>query len=256
MTPKARRASYALGMVVLLSMLVLGCGSKKPKKGASTPTNPKPIIPNPGGSGLPSVNKVREAAHRTDIMNNLKQIGMAMHDYHGTNRSFPPQGTKLSWRVELLPYLEQRNLYNQFDRTQPWNSPKNKALLKHMPKVYALPGSDDARNFETHYQVIAGQRTIYPERSQGNRGPVLQRITDGTVSTILVAEAKKPVPWTKPEDLTYRGPQAMPELGGFYATSFYVLMADGSVRRLPLTIPPQTLSALITATGGEIVPQN
>src|SRR5207249_2796575 len=84
----------------------------------------------------------RIAGRRTVSQNNLKQIGLAMHNYHDTYRHFPPQALTdkngkplLSWRVAVLPFIEQDNLYRQFKLDEPWDSEHNRKLLERMPKL-------------------------------------------------------------------------------------------------------------------------
>jgi prepilin-type processing-associated H-X9-DG protein len=102
---------------------------------------------------LPAVQKVREAASRTQCVNNLHQIGLALHNYHDTNRSLPPGYFALGnyvdgqndttpgwgWATYILPYLDQRNLYNQFALTQPI---QNFAGIQTMLKLYLCPSDD------------------------------------------------------------------------------------------------------------------
>src|ERR1700731_3796855 len=95
---------------------------------------------------LPAVQSAREAARRAQCTNNLKQIGLAFHNYHSANNAFPraaitdKQGKPvLSWRVAILPYIEQQELYKKFKRDEPWDSPHNKALLKEVPTTYVCP---------------------------------------------------------------------------------------------------------------------
>ena len=110
---------------------------------------------------LPAVQKVREAAARASDANNLKQIGLAMHGFHDANGAFPPAawGAKaqwdnkpdpdtgrpkaggLSWRVAILPYIEQQALYLRFKHDEPWDSPANKQLIPLMPKLYRAGGA-------------------------------------------------------------------------------------------------------------------
>ncbi len=102
-------------------------------------------IASAGVALLDGVRKVRGAASRTQSQNNLKQIGLAMHNYHATNNMLPPHATYdkngkplLSWRVFILPYIEQQDLYKQFHLDEPWDSEHNKKLLAKMPVIYAF----------------------------------------------------------------------------------------------------------------------
>lgn len=146
----------------------------------------------------------------------------------------------LSWRVRLLPELEEGAVYQQFHLDEPWNSPHNLALLPKMPSVYKPVWNADPDSGKTYYQVFAGKGTVFSE-------PYLLRArTDfngkAAHDTILVIEAGEPVPWTKPEDLVYKDDQALPSLGGLFPGGFMItnlsfttpgsnaLFADGSVR--------------------------
>ena len=87
---------------------------------------------------LPAVQQVREAARRTTSMNDMRQIVLAIHNYDAANLSFPPAkgraGQELSWRVHILPYLDEMQLYEQFNLDEPWNSPHNLTLVDKMPE--------------------------------------------------------------------------------------------------------------------------
>jgi len=195
-------------------------------------------------------------------MNNLHQIGIAMHDYVLQHGVLPPaavcnkEGTPLlSWRVLLLPYLEEQSLYSDFKLDEPWDSPNNMALLERMPQVFGLPTREKAKKpHVTHYQVFTGGGAIFQVGPE-SRPLSLQRIStaDGTSKTLLVVEADSPVPWTQPEDLPYSPDQPLPKLGGLFRDGFNVLMADGSVRRFPKDIHEKTIRAAITWNGGEVV---
>jgi prepilin-type processing-associated H-X9-DG protein len=199
---------------------------------------------------------------RTASCNNLKQIGIAMHDYHHDHKVFPPaavcnkEGTPLlSWRVLLLPYLEEQSLYSEFKLDEPWDSPNNVALLERMPQVFGFPMREKAKKpYGTHYQVFTGGGAIFQVGPE-TRPLSLQRIAtaDGTSKTLLVVEADAPVPWTKPEDLPYSPDQPLPKLGGLFRDGFNVLMADGSVRRFPKDTNEKTIRAAITWNGEEVV---
>src|SRR5262249_30419081 len=113
------------------------------------------------------VHKMRESASRAQTANNLKQIALAMHNYHSTYNHFPPHAIYskdgrplLSWRVLLLPYLEQDAVFKQFKLDEPWDGPHNKKLLAHMPKVFADPNVHTTQP-ETVYQAFVGPRAIF-----------------------------------------------------------------------------------------------
>ena len=210
---------------------------------------------------LEGVQKVKAAALRTQSQNNLKMIGLSMHDYAGDHNSCFPSAAicskegkpLLSWRVVLLPYLEQNDLYKQFKLDEAWDSPHNKKLLTKMPKLYAVPGEECAGRDLTYYQVFVGREAPFQGFRFGPRLPAT--FQDGTSNTILVVEAGEAVPWTKPVDLPFAADKPLPKLGGVRPTApvFFVVFADGSVRALPRTIPEKTLRALITPNGGEVI---
>jgi RNA polymerase sigma factor (sigma-70 family) len=188
--------------------------------------------------------------------NNLKQIGLAMHNYHDVHGRFPAgaiygKGGKplLSWRVALLPYLEQENLYKQFRLDEPWDSEHNKGLLSVVPKVYIPVTGKDRERPVTYYRGFTGNGTIF----EGTQGRRLADITDGTSNTLLVVEAGEAVPWTKPDELPYDPDKPLPKLGGLFDGDFHILMADGSTRYAQKKYNEQVLRALITYNGGEVV---
>jgi hypothetical protein len=207
---------------------------------------------------LPAVQKVREAAARSKDQNNLKQIALAMHNYLSVYNTFPPHAIYskdgkplLSWRVAILPYIEQDNLYKQFKLDEPWDSPNNKPLIAKMPQIYVIPNAKPTKDpGMTFYQVFVGKDAGF-ERSE--KGTEITSVTDGTSNTILVAEAADPVIWTKPDDLAFDPAKPLPKLGGLFPTGFNVAFMDGSVRFIRQNIDAQTLRALITRNGGEVV---
>lgn len=204
---------------------------------------------------IPAVQKVRQAATRTISANNLKQIGLAMHNHADTWGKLPAAAIYgrngqplLSWRVAILPFVEQVNLYKQFKLDEAWDSPHNLKLLPLMPKVYA-PVAGDAGPNSTYYRVFTGPNTSFP-------GPVPFRFIDfrdGTSNTILVVEAGQAVPWTKPDELVSKPAGPLPQLGGMFKEGFNVLMADGSVRFVKRTVSDKTLRGAITPAGGEVL---
>ena len=222
---------------------------------------------------LPAVQKVRTAAARMQDANNLMQLGLAMHNYDSTYGTMPqaaayqdPNGKPLlSWRVALLPYVEQDSLYKRFRLDEPWDSPNNKALLPLMPKLYGRPGDKpgDANLVSgmTYYQVFVGPGSAFEPRKldfprpAGSAMPgwTFSGFTDGISNTILIATSATAVPWTKPDDMPFDPTGPLPRLGGYVNGRTNVGFADGSVKPLPEDVPDATLRALITRNGGEVV---
>jgi prepilin-type processing-associated H-X9-DG protein len=202
-----------------------------------------------------NVQTIRSAADRMMSANNLKEIHFAMDKYESSTGSMPAQAIHgrdgrplLSWRVAILPQLDEWDLYRQFKLDEPWDSPHNIQLLDRMPKVFAVPDAPPGAT-ETPYQVPTGTGTLFPPRVKPRR----DRIPDGTSQTILCAEAAQAVPWTKPEDLACDPSRPLPQFGGLFRGGFNVLFADGSIRFLPDDIKEETLRALITPSGAEVV---
>ena len=217
---------------------------------------------------VPAVTAARAANRRAVSMNNLKQIGLALHNYNAANNAFPAQvlyGGKTgkvpySWRVAILPYIEQQELYKAYNFDEPWDGPNNRKLLDKMPAIYSHPDGNGTPSSQskTSYFTFAGPTTaLYsgprPEREADRIEPQVQQFTDGTSNTIMVVEAQRDIPWTKPEDIPFDPNVPLPELGGFTPDGFNALFADGSVRYITKSIAPQVLKALITRAGGEVI---
>jgi hypothetical protein len=210
-----------------------------------------------GAIAAEGVRKVREAAARAQSQNNLKQIGIAMHNYLDKNGTFPAQAiydkdgkALLSWRVMLLPYLDQEELYKQFKLDEAWDSPHNKKLLAKIPKTYQAPAAKPKHPFGTIYQGFAGKDAFF----DGKKGIGIAEIPDGTSNTIMVVEAAKDVPWTKPEDIPFDPDKALPKMAKMYSNGgFNAGLCDGSVRFISSSITEVTLKAAITRNGGEVL---
>jgi hypothetical protein len=208
---------------------------------------------------LNPIGRMRQSAQRSHSMNNLKQIGLAMHNYLDTHGHFPPAASTdkagkplLSWRVLILPYIEQDHLYKQFHLDEPWDSEHNKKLIAQMPSIFASPLRGKLPAGSTTYLVPTGASTIFRDAT----GSKINVIADGTSNTILGfdASAAAAVPWTKPDDWTY-DPMAKDPLAGFLSEKeeTITLFADGSVQVLAPKIKPEMLKAMLTADGGETV---
>jgi hypothetical protein len=211
-----------------------------------------------GAELIDGIQKVREASARMQSANNLKQLALAMHNYHDTYNHFPAAAITdkngkplLSWRVEILPYIEQDKLYKQFHLDEPWDSDNNKKLLEQMPKVFAAPAQSETslKNHETPYQGFIGKGAFF----EGIKGIKAADITDGMSNTIMFVEAAKTVPWSKPDDVPFDEGKLLPKVGGLSPRIFQAAMCDGSVRGIPMAIKEETLRAAITRNGGEVL---
>ena len=189
--------------------------------------------------------------------NNLKQIVLAWHNYHSANNIFPHDITDkngkllLSWRVSILPYLEQGDLYGKFKLDEPWDSPNNKALIKEMPKTFLCPSRTKPEPFTTNYRGFVGAGAIFEKGQEIG----IQTITDGTSNTIAVVEAKEAVVWTKPDELPF-DQAAKPSLygaGSLHPGGFNTAFCDGSVRFIKNTVSTIVFKALITRNAGEVI---
>jgi hypothetical protein len=197
--------------------------------------------------------RLEQVEARKAVTNGLRQLALAMHNYHGTYGHFPPAAIcgkdgkpLLSWRVALLPYLAEKELYDQFKLNEPWDSPHNKKLLAKMPQVFA-PVAGKAKANATFYRVFTGKGTVF----EGKRGTRLQDIKDGASNTLLIVEAGDAVPWTKPEKLPYDPAKALPKFGQQFRGGFYLALCDGAVQFMLTPINEKAFRARITPNGGE-----
>ena len=205
------------------------------------------------------VAQFRSRGDRTRSQNNLKQIGLALHSYHDANKFLPPAGITdgdgkplLSWRVAILPYVEQGALYQQFDLNKPWDHPTNKKLIAQMPAIYMVPGAD-AKEGETNYRVLVGPGTMFQvlkgEGGQPVRRTLITAAPDGTSNTIMAVEAAQPTIWTRPDDLPYDPKGQLPKFG-VTPDGFNALMGDGSVRFIRASVREDVLRPYLTGNNG------
>jgi hypothetical protein len=222
---------------------------------ASIPTD-LPIV----SAYLSAKEKAEAGAVRVQSLNNLKQIALAMHNYHDTYNAFPPAAVcdkkgnpQLSWRVLILPFIEQEELYKEFKLDEPWDSAHNKKLLAKMPKLYALPGKSKDGATDTYYRVFVGNGAGFDWIS----GTKITSITDGTSNTFLCVTAATSVPWTKPDELEFDPEKDMTKLIGLMAGgTCQAAYFDGSVHSFNKIPDKTTLNAYITKAGGEVIPEN
>lgn len=201
----------------------------------------------------PAVGNARIAAQRSQGQNNLKQIGLALHNYHDTNGALPPVAivdkkgkALLSWRVAILPYIEQDNLYKQFKLDEPWDSEHNLKLAQVNIKTFMIPAQKNFKPGHTNYRVFYGNGALFDLV----KGTSFNQITDGLSNTWMVVESEESVPWTKPDDFEFDPKKPLPQLGKFFQGGFNVLYGDGSVRFFKKQ--PKMAKEMITRAGGEV----
>ncbi|MBI2825617.1 MAG: DUF1559 domain-containing protein [Planctomycetia bacterium] len=210
---------------------------------------------------LPPVQAAQTASRRARSTNNLKQLGLAMHNYLSSQRTFPPRSSYaadgkplLSWRVHLLPYLESGDagatLYKEFKLDEPWDSEHNRKLIERMPAVYRSPLSSAAAGKTTYVAPV------YPAAIFGAKEPLqIKQVTDGLSNTIMLVEADDDhaVVWTKPDDIQIDAANPAKGLVNGRTHGLLVLIADGSVRFIGERIGQRALKALLTADQGEVL---
>ena len=203
---------------------------------------------------LPAIQAARESARMANASNNLKQIAVACHLYaerHGGQ--LPPRYSVdkdgkplLSWRVHLLPYLEQADLYRQFKLDEPWDSPHNIKLADQMPAIYQDPNAPSES--QTVYQVLVGPGTVYQQRIPATFGAIDNAAGLGAAVLAVEADADRAVIWTRPDDLAVPNPGQVPAgLGGLRPNNvFLAIFCDGHIERLTTADPstPRQLAPL------------
>tara|TARA_R110002124_G_C8897120_1_gene509590 strand:+ start:396 stop:1355 length:960 start_codon:yes stop_codon:yes gene_type:complete len=207
---------------------------------------------------LPAVEQAREAARRSTSKNNLKQIGLALHNYYDTYGVFPPGGTQTTdgvpyqgWSTSILPFVDQAPLYNRIDFDQPWNAPDNIDYFKQEIPVYLNPNIEERVSPEglglSHY---VGNELVM----KLNYGLGIRNISDGTSNTILAFEVGENFkPWGDPTNIALPADRMGPGNKPAFRGGSHVLLGDGSVRFVSENIDPAILKKLETPGGGEFI---
>jgi hypothetical protein len=207
---------------------------------------------------LPDSPYGRQVKQQTQQMMRLREIGLAMMNYESAHKRFPPAATVddegkplLSWRVALLPYLEQAALYDSFKHDEPWDSEHNLKMLEVALPIYGVAGKEN--NGKTRLMVFVGEGAPF----EGEKGLAFEEIAkaDGLSNTIMVVEAgpDKAVPWTKPQDLTFDPDNPLAALGNVPDEGFVVVFFDGSTHIIHKGIDAETLRRLIQHRDGQVI---
>ena len=200
---------------------------------------------------LPPRSYVRDAANRMLAASNLRNAAIAMHNYHHDHGHMPPPSINppddkplLSWRVAILPYIGQQELYREFRLNEPWDSEHNRKLIPRMPDIYRSVGKVNCPEHHTFIQAFVGPGTILDPQRRVTLGQIT--LSRGTSNKLLAAEGGNPVIWTKPEDIPFTVENGIGPIGGqFPEGGIYVgvnvVFADGSVRSLRPPYPMEVL---------------
>ncbi|MDZ4779208.1 MAG: DUF1559 domain-containing protein [Planctomycetia bacterium] len=204
---------------------------------------------------LPALQTAREAARRAQSSNNLREIGLALHRHLAEHREFPAFATfdsdgkrLLSWRVRILPYLGQEQLYQEFHLDEPWDSAHNRKLISRMPGVFRSPHHASESAGETVYLAIRTESSLIGETPKKPAD-----VTDGLSLTLLALEANadQAVPWTKPDDLYVSAEDPLAGIGAWNDGGTTTLMGDGTVHFV--NADAETFRRMTTVNGAEPV---
>lgn len=216
-----------------------------------------------------TMSKLTTNRDRTASAKNLEKIASALNAYAADYGTYPPSFTKdstgkrlHSWRVLILPYLGEDELYNKFDLSLPWDDFRNSRVAYDMPIVYRHPSSANGNGFYiSDYYMIVGPGTLQPRT-----GPLSpDQVTDNQRQTILVVGGTPLVPsgmWTEPIDLDIAKMQGRLttnpgiEPGGHLDDGVTFATVDGSAHFVPNSVEPRMMKSLMTATGGERLPDD
>ena len=206
-----------------------------------------------------AIKSAREAARAANCQCHLKQLGLALLNYHYANGCFPPahlcdqNGKPMhSWRVLILPFMESQTLYDQYDFSEPWNGPNNSRLARaspFRPRWLQCPSGGLEGTPLVNYVAVVGPETMWP----GSKCTRLADPADPDVRTIMLVEiANSDIHWMEPRDLTFEQAMAgiQPESGlgisSEHPRGIQYVTASGGVYALKRNIDPNELRKLLT----------
>jgi hypothetical protein len=158
------------------------------------------------GLGIRALSRVPRGCGANPAIANLARVAAAMRAYHDTHGCFPPafltdgSGHPIhSWRVMLLPFLGEHELYRAYDFSRPWDDPANAHVTHSMPPVFSWPKAFAENAEETGCVVIVSEKGPFP----GRRSCCLKNIDRVSAPVVMLVQCQNPgFPWTKPRDLT------------------------------------------------------
>ena len=205
---------------------------------------------------LPAVQAGREAARRVECSNNLKQIGLALHNYHDTFGCFPPAVItdedgfpRYSWRVAILPFMDKESLYDSYDPDVSWDDPANSQVRMAVVPCYQCPSDERYLPNTTNYVMITGEGTV---GGLPNETTKIRDVADGLANTILVVEiADSFIEWSEPSDLSIdeltmllNDPQGTGP-GSHHPGGLNVLYCDGTVEFITEDLDVATFQSML-----------
>ncbi len=206
----------------------------------------------------PYLVKTLAQSFRGTAFDNLKKLMLALHNYESSWKHFPeikPTGlspTQLGWRVQILPYLKEAELYNQFHHDEPYDSPHNKQLISKMPAVFRCPLSKfDVTEGLSNFRLPSAAETMWPVDQRVG----ITDVSDGIASTIAIIEVddEHAVIWTAPETFAIDLDKPHAGLGGHFADEVFCASLNGAIHSFPRQIDAKLLRGLFTRSSGERV---
>ena len=187
----------------------------------------------------------REQAEQS--MKNMSAIIEALNNYEATHKEFPRRmlmtkdgNPGLSWRVAILPLINEEKLYAEFHLDEPWDSAYNRPLVDKMPAVYQSPMTK-AEPGRTNYMAVVGPQAVLADNA-----PIKARmIVDGTANTVAIVEANDAVEWTKPEDYVPSKDDPAAGLGKLHPKGHFLAgFPSGNVDFVPTELGAKSLNSM------------
>ncbi len=205
---------------------------------------------------LPAVQGARYAARTMSVSNNLKQIGIALHNYHSAHNQLPPAvvtnragDPTHSWRVTLLPFMEEQTRLDAWAVEEPWDSDSNSGLLDPLPLAYRSLLDENPSGTVTHVMSVRHPQAMI----QANTAGSFQDVVDGLSNTIFAVYVQnRAVDWAAPQDISL--PELQAEVAGAsFSNPVLLLMGDGSVIQITKPLSAEQVQALVTRDGQEVI---